>query len=162
MRKLLVLILLFFAMPTSAEILKGSTSYTEQLSGFFGTWHVTSKIESSNNYPKFNKLSVDIWNLSSQGNVLILENELSGASSSIILDDTADNLNGKKLKFTRVKEYNDGKHKYRHIESPEFILDGKIFKGYDTFKVETYSLNGELISVDVVKYKVIGQKIAGD
>lgn len=162
MKRIFVLLLLLFVLPVSAETLRGSTSYTEQLSGFFGTWHVTSKIESSNNYPKFNKLSVDIWNLSGQGNVLILENELSGATSSIQLDEKADNLDGKKLKFTRIKEFSDGKHKYRHVESPEFILDGKIFKGYDTFKVETYSLNGELISVDVVKYKVIGQKIAGD
>ncbi len=162
MKRIFVLILLLFVLPVSAETLKGSTSYTEALKGFFGTWHVTSKIESSNNYPMFNKLSVDIWNLSGQGNVLILENGLTGAISSIQVDNAQSNLDGKKLKFTRVKEFTDGKYKYRHIESPEFILDGDIFKGYDTFKVEKYSLNGGLVSVDVVKYKVIGQKIAGD
>lgn len=145
-----------------SEPLKASTSYTEFVKGFFGTWHVTSKIESSNNYPMFNKLSVDIWNLSGSGNVLILENSLSGATSSIEIDYDPDNLNGKKLKFTRIKEFSDGQYKYKHIETPEFILEGKIFKGYDVFTVEKYTMDGKLLSSDVVKYKVIGQKIAGD
>lgn len=159
---ILVLIFLFFINPVFSEVLKGSTSYDEPLKGFFGTWHVTSKIESSNNYTMFNKMSVDIWNLSGRGNVLILENGLTGATSSIQVENGSSNLDGKKLKFTRTKEFIEGKYKYKHIETPEFVLEGKIFKGYDTFKVEKYDLNNNLISVDVVKYKVIGQKIAGD
>ncbi len=161
MKKILFLILFLLFNPAFAEPLRGSASYTEPMKGFFGTWHVTSKIESSNNYPKFNKLSVDIWNLSGQNNVLILENVLTKAKSSITVDNE-DNLDGKKLKFTRVKEFFEGKYKYKHTETPEFVLEGKIFKGFDTFKVEKYDLNGKLISLDVVKYKVIGQKIAGD
>lgn len=145
-----------------AETLKGSTSFEEPLKGFFGTWHVTSKIESTNNYQMFNKLSVDIWNLSGANNVLILENGLTGAKSTIKVENSEDNLDGKKLKFVRIKEFSDGKYKYRHTETPEFILNGKIFKGFDTFKVEKYDLKNNPVSVDVVKYKVIGQKIAGD
>ena len=149
-------------MPSLAETLKGSTSYDAPFKGFFGTWHVTSKIESSNNYSMFNKMSVDIWNLSGSGNVLILENGLTGAISQIKVDNALSNLDGKKLKFTRVKEFESDGFKYKHIEQPEFILDKDIFRGYDTFKVEKYDLKGNLISVDVVKYKVIGQKIAGE
>lgn len=145
-----------------AEPLRGSASYDAPMKGFFGTWHVTSKIETATNYTMFNKLSVDIWNLSGQGNVLILENALTGAISSIQVENAADNQDGKKLKFVRTKEFTEGNFKYKHIESPEFVLDGKIFRGFDTFRVEKYDLKNNLISVDVVKYKVIGQKIAGD
>ncbi len=145
-----------------AETLKASASYDEPMKGFFGTWHVTSKIESSNNYSMFNKLSVDIWNLSGHGNVLILENGLTGAKSSIQINGSSDNLDGKKLKFVRVKEYKEGNYKYRHTESPEFILEGNIFRGYDTFKVEKFDLDNKLVSTNIVKYKVVGQKIAGD
>ena len=163
MKRILFILLLFFSINLAqAETLKASASYDEPLKGFFGTWHVTSKIESSNNYSMFNKLSVDIWNLSGMGNVLILENGLTGAKSSIQIEKASDNLDGKKLKFTRTKEYNEGNYKYKHTESPEFVLEGNVFKGYDTFKVEKFDLNGNLLSTYIVKYKVVGQKIAGD
>ena len=163
MKKLFLTVLLLITINfAQAETLKGGTSYDEAIKGFFGTWHVTSKIESSNNYSMFNKMSVDIWNLSGAGDVLFLENGLTGAKSSIRLEKATENLDGKTLKFTRIKEYNQNGYKFKHIESPEFILDGKIFRGYDTFTVEKYSFDGSLISRDVVKYKVIGQKIAGD
>lgn len=142
--------------------MRGSTSFTEVPEGFFGTWHVTSKMESATNISMFNKMSVDIWNLSGAGNILILENVLTGASSNIKVEGATDNLDGKKLKFTRVKEFSTEGFRYKHIETPEFVLSGNIFKGYDTFRVEKYDLKNNLISVDVVKYKVVGQKIAGE
>ena len=46
-------------------------------------------------------------------------------------------------------------------ESPEFVLDGNIFRGFDTFIIEKYE-DEKLISKDIVKYKVIGQKISGE
>lgn len=163
MKKIFLFLILFFSvLAVNAETLKGGTSYDELVKGFFGTWHVTSKIESSNNYSMFNKASVDIWNLSGSGNVLFLENGLTGAKSSIYLNEASEDLDGKTLKFVRTKEFNQNGYKFKHIESPEFILDGKIFRGYDTFTVEKYSMDGNLISRDVVKYKVVGQKIAGD
>lgn len=161
MKKLFVFFL-FLAMPVFAETLNASASYEEILQSFFGTWHVTSKLESTNNLSMFNKMSVDIWNLSGVGNVLILENGLTGAKSSIKVENAQNCLDGKKLKFTRVKEFTQGGYKYKHTESPEFILNGKIFRGYDTFKVEKFDLSGNLLSSDIVKYKVVGQKIAGD
>ncbi len=163
MKKIVLILFLFFVMNLAqAQTLKGSTTYEESIKGFYGTWHVTSKIESSNNYSMFNKMSVDIWNLSGTGNVLFLENGLTGAKSSIQMEGSLNKLDGKTLKFVRTKEYTEGGYKYKHIESPEFTLDKKIFKGYDTFTVEKYDMKGNLISKDTVKYKVIGQKIAGD
>ncbi len=159
---LLILFLVLSSNFANCETLKGSTSHTETLKGFFGIWHVTSKIESTNNHKLFNLMSVDIWNLSGAGNVLFLENGLTGAKSSISISEENYDLDGKKLKFVRTKEFTDGKYNYKHTETPEFCLEGNIFRGYDTFKIETFDLSYNPISIDVVKYKVIGQKITGD
>ena len=162
MKKIFLFLLLFLTVNfCHAEALKASLSYDETIKSFFGTWHVTSKIESATNYSLFNKLSVDIWNLSGYGNVLILENALTGAKSSIQTT-TSEDLDGKHLKFTRIKEFKEGNFKYKHTETPEFTLKGDVFKGFDTFTVEKFDNEGHQISVDVVKYKVVGQKIAGD
>lgn len=146
--------------PIRAEVLRGGAVYDEIPKGFFGVWHVTSKMESSNNPSAFNKLSVDIWNLSGYGNVLILENSITGAKSSIQVEPRK-SYDGKSLKFTRVKEEKTGRYKTVQKETPEFVLDGDIFRGFDTYIIEKYEDN-KLISKDIVKYKVVGQKISGE
>jgi len=155
------LAILFFTPPSKAETLKGGAVYDEIPKGFFGTWHVTSKIDYSNNAKMFNPLSVDIWNLSGAGNVLVLENATTGAKSSIQVTSNKGNFDGKTLKFQRTKEKVEGKYKIIQKESPEFVLEGDIFRGFDTFIVEKYE-NNKLISKDIVKYKVIGQKLSGE
>ena len=156
-----ILVLIFNTLFASAEKLKGGTVYDIVPRGFFGTWHVVSKMQSSNNPKIFNKLSVDIWNLSAMGNVLILENAMTGAKSSIQMQPNKGAYDGKTLKFQRIKEEKEGRYKYIQRESPEFVLDGNVFRGYDTYIIEKYEDN-KLISKDVVKYIVIGQKISGE
>ena len=116
MKKIFLAIFLVFILQSfaRAEVLRGGATYDEIPKGFFGVWHVTSKMESSNNPSLFNKLSVDIWNLSGYGNVLILENSMTGAKSSIQVTPQK-NYDGKSLKFTRVKEEIQGKTKTVHI-----------------------------------------------
>lgn len=147
--------------PAFSETLKGGTVYDVIPKGFFGTWKVFSKMESSNNPSIFNKISVDIWNLSGAGNVLVLENALTGAKSSIQVESNQGSFDGKTLKFQRVKEEVSGNIKYVQKESPEFVLEGDTFRGYDTFIVEKYKEN-KLISKDVVKYNVLGKKVSGE
>lgn len=147
--------------PVYAETIRGGTTYDVIPKGFFGTWRVISKMQTSNNPSIFNKFSVDIWNLSGAGNVLVLENAVTGARSSIQVQPTGNSFDGKTLKFQRVKEEISGKYKHIWRETPEFVLNGNIFKGHDTYIVEKYE-NNKLISKDVVKYVVIGQKISGE
>ena len=156
-----ILVLIFNTLFASAETLKGGTVYDIVPRGFFGTWHVVSKMQSSNNPKIFNKLSVDIWNLSAMGNVLILENAMTGAKSSIQMQPNKGAYDGKTLKFQRIKEEKEGRYKYIQRESPEFVLDGNVFRGYDTYIIEKYEDN-KLISKDVVKYIVIRKKISGE
>ena len=156
-----ILVLIFNTLFASAETLKGGTVYDIVPRGFFGTWHVVSKMQSSNNPKIFNKLSVDIWNLSAMGNVLILENAMTGAKSSIQMQPNKGAYDGKTLKFQRIKEEKEGRYKYIQRESPEFVLDGNVFRGYDTYIIEKYEDN-KLISKDVVKYIEIKKKISGE
>ncbi len=161
MRKILIaLVLLFTLNCAQAEVLRATVSKDEIPKGFFGTWHVTSKLSETNNPELFNTISVDIWTLGGYGNTLILENVHTGASSSIQVE-SQKNLDGKTLKFQRVKSNTRGNMKIVQKESPEFRLDGNIFTGYDTYIIERY-VNNKLIQKDVVKYKVVGQKISGD
>lgn len=176
MKKVLIFVLIFTiqaALPQKnfpinplksiayAETLRAGAVYDVIPKGFFGTWKVFSKMESSNNPSMFNKISVDIWNLSGAGNVLVLENAITGAKSSIQIESNKGSYDGKTLKFQRIKEEVSGNIKYIQKESPEFVLDGNTFKGFDTFIVEKYKEN-KLISKDVVKYVVIGKKVSGE
>ncbi len=138
--------------------LRASVSKSEIPEGFFGTWHVTSKLVETNNRELFNTLCVDIWTLGGYGSTLILENNESGATSSITVD-SSKNIDGKTLTFNRYKENYRGDIKIVQKESPTFTLNGNLFTGYDTFIIERYK-GDKLIQKDVVKYKVVGQKIS--
>ena len=155
---LIFLLLIFTGEICTGETIKGSVSEVLVPKGFWGRWHVTSLMDWSNNPEMFNNISVDIWTLSGAGGVLALSNELTGANSSIKI--SKENIEGMKLKFTRTKEEKEGEFTVKHTETPEITLEGDIFKGSDTFIIEKYK-DGKLLSKDVVKYKVVGQKLSG-
>lgn len=145
-------------MQTKAQTLSGGVSSTDVLGEFHGVWHVTSKVVETNNSSMFNKISVDIWQLSGHNNILVLTNPDSGATSSISVKD--ENIAGKTLTFTRVKSEQTRNEKIVYTEIPELTVQGDIFRGYDTYIVERFK-NGSLIKKDVVKYQIVGQKISG-
>lgn len=171
MRRLLILLLVFAGvilsgiLDTEAVSLQGGVSENTINKGFFGTWHVTSKLIESNSSSEFNMLNVHIWNLSGYGNVLILENQFSGARSEIKVDKAIDGPNGgvdgSLLKFKRVQEKGEGANKIVLTETPEITLKGDIFQGYDTFFIEKYK-DGVLYKKEVIKYKIVGQRIIGN
>jgi len=160
-KKICVFILfsiIFSAAKVDAATLSGGVSSTDVLGEFYGTWHVTSKVVETNNPQIFNKMSVDIWQLSGYNNVLVLTNPESGATSSISIEDK--NVNGKTLKFTRVKTERVGGEEIVYTEIPELTIDNRVFKGFDTYIVERYK-NGVLYKKDTIKYKIVGQKMIG-
>jgi len=155
MKKIFLTAFLFFCLVNHcpAEVLRGSVSANDVNIGFMGTWHVTSKLVESTNPARFNPFSVDIWTLSRVNDALILENPVSGAKSQINITE-AEN---KTLKFSRTT-YDDN---VITVETPTLKLDGSIFLGEDTFVFEQYE-GAKLIKKDVVKYKLVGQKISGE
>lgn len=154
----LVLILMLFSL-VNADVLKGGVSEEYIPKGFFGSWGVISKMNSSNNPVVFNQESRDIWNLSGYDNILVLENMESGAHSEIkIKEKTSDN---RTLKFSRQKEVKtaDGKKIYK--ETVEFTLLGNNFSGTDDFIIEHYNEQNKLIKKDEARYSVAGVRISG-
>ena len=159
MKKLfLILTMLVFSL-CSAETLKGGVSQDYIPKGFFGSWGVISKLNSTDNPRVFNYESRDIWTLSGYSNILILENLESGATSQITVKDKS--LDGKTLKFERKKTGKDKGQKVIYREIVEFSLLGNNFSGTDKFIIERYNENNELLRKDNALYRIEGVKISG-
>ena len=158
MRKFILTLICLMMFGASAQILKGGVSEDYIPSGFFGSWGVISKLDSSNNAAIFNMESRDVWMLSGHGNILVLENLESGARSEIEIKDK--NKDGKTLKFERQKTVEKDGNKVIYREIVEFTLLGNNFSGTDDFIVETYD-GINLIKKDCAKYSVAGVKISG-
>ncbi len=156
---LVIFLICLLVFPVKAESLKGGVSEEYIPKGFFGSWGVISKLDSSNNPTLFNYESRDIWMLSGYGNKLLLENLDSGARSEIIVKDK--NKDGKTLKFEREKVTQEGGRKVVYKETVSFMLFGNNFTGTDDFIVERYDSSNELIKKDCAKYSISGVRISG-
>ncbi len=159
MKKIFLILISMLFLTVNADVLKGGVSEEYIPKGFFGSWGVISKMNSSNNPIAFNQESRDIWNLSGYDNTLILENLESGAHSEIkIKEKVSDN---RTLKFSRQKEVKtaDGKKIYK--ETVEFTLLGNNFSGTDDFIIEHYNEENKLIKKDEARYSVAGVRISG-
>jgi len=158
MKKLFLLFFVFITLPLNAQVLRGGV-YEEYIpKGFFGSWGVISKLEDTNNPNLFNYQSRDIWTLSGYGNVLILENLESGATSRIeIKNKASDNI----LKFERSKEKKANNTKIIYREIVQFKLNGNNFSGSDNFIVEEYDADNKIKKINKAKYHVEGVKISG-
>ena len=74
MKKTLLVFLCFLQFSAFSFTLKGSVSEDYIPEGFFGSWGVISKLNTSNTPTMFNYESRDIWTLSGYSNILFLEN----------------------------------------------------------------------------------------
>lgn len=154
---LILFSLLFFT--SQAQTLRGGVSEDYIPKGFFGSWGVISKLDSSNNPMMFNQESRDVWTLSGYDNVLILENLESGAKSEIVIKQK--NKDENSLKFERTKTISTEQGKTIYKEIVEFNLYGKHFSGTDDFSVEKYDLKNKLIEKNEAKYIVSGVRLSG-
>lgn len=158
MKKFLFILICFLFLNVSAFELKGGVVEEYIPKGFFGSWAVISKLDSSNNPSVFNYESRDIWTLSGYNNVLILENLQSGARSEIEIKDKS--TDGKTLTFKREKVVLKGQ-KTIYKETVSFKLMNTNFSGTDEFIVERYNSENKLIKKDIATYHIAGVKISG-
>jgi hypothetical protein len=136
-----------------SSVIKGGVSETKELPNeFYGTWQVNGKLVSSNNFNMFKLKSSDIWVLQKNNNVVTLTNPVTGATSSI----NVDNIRGKTAAFSKTTIT----PQKREYEKPTITVDGDIFYGADEFIMEEYE-NGQLASRTTVRYNIVGQKISG-
>ena len=159
MKKILSILVLFLFFSANAQMLKGGVSEDYIPKGFFGSWGVISKLNSSNNPTLFNYESRDVWMLSGYGNTLILENLESGARSEITIKDKS--VDGKTLKFEREKIVKENGKKVVYKETVSFVLYGNNFSGTDDFVVERYDSDDEFVKKDSAKYVISGVRISG-
>lgn len=159
MKKILLVFVCLLFLFSSAQTLKGGVTEEYIPKGFFGSWGVISKLDSSNNPALFNYESRDIWMLSGYGSTLVLENLESGAHSEITIKDK--NKDGKTLKFQREKTVKQGEGKTVYKEIVSFVLMGNNFSGTDDFIIEKYDSNNKLIKKDCAKYTIAGVRISG-
>lgn len=145
---------LFVPQKIYSKVLNGGISVTDMVpTGFFGAWKVVAVQVSTTNSEMFAPYSVEMWNLFKSGDVITLENPVSGASASITVKDATENT------FTFQRITGDSSEKV--TETASLTLNGDIFYGYDTMSVKYYK-NGKLLKEESVKYKLKAAKISGD
>lgn len=159
---LLLILCLFLMMPALASeqnggyTLKAGVSVIDSVPNtFYGNWRVVSKLQRTNAPAKFNSSSVDLWNLSREGNVLNLSNPFTGASASLTLSQASDS----NIKFTRVSEVQNNQ---RVTEVVELNLHKGYFTGTNTWYWQVMSdVNGQIVSTYTARYSVRGEKLSG-
>jgi len=160
MKKFLLLLICFLFLQVNAQTLKAGVSEDYIPKGFFGSWAVISKLNSSNNPSVFNYESRDIWVLSGYNNILILENQQSGARSEITIEQKS--KDNRTLTFKREKTVNPKSGKIIYKETVSFKLMGPNFSGIDEFVVERYDENNKFIKKDIATYQIAGVRISGE
>jgi len=137
-------------------VLRGTISASKELpKEFYGSWYVYGILVDTDNEPLFKSRIFDIWLLSkntdamSKNDVITLTNPVSGATSSISIQEVKGNTAiFKREKITSFqKEY----------ETAKITINGDSFTGTDTQVFEHYRY-GTLIRKDYAKYEVKGNK----
>lgn len=137
-----------FAFGEETKLLTGGISMVP--TNFYGTWRVVSDKQNSNS-GIFKERSVDLWNLSRTGNVIILNNIFNGAKAQI----TVQEANIRHVIFTK-----NGKQKNKELtDTVEIDIDGDYFTGTDKIELRTY-VDGKIVKTETAGYKIKGEKIS--
>ncbi|MFQ8626776.1 MAG: hypothetical protein ACLSA2_10170 [Candidatus Gastranaerophilaceae bacterium] len=139
----------------SAETLTAGVSKVEMVpNSFYGSWRVIAKIDKQSSNDLFKPQTVDLWNLSREGDVINLNNPFTGASASV----TVDYVNGNIIRFTKTGEYDNKKL----TDTVDLKLNGDTFTGINSLTLETFSIRDKsLIKKDTATYVLRGEKISG-
>lgn len=153
MKKLFVILfMVFLSFCANAQTLKGGV-YEEYIpNGFFGSWGVITKLQSTNSPNLFNYQSKDIWTLSGYNNILILDNFKTGATSKIEIKEKSI---PDTLKFDRKIK----KDKTIRREIVEFKLNGNKFSGTYKYIIEKYNEKNILLERNEAIYSAQGVKL---
>lgn len=157
MRKVFIFLLIYcFILPVNAAILEAGVSVNEIPKEFFGSWRVNGKLDRTDSYSRFRAQSIDFWNLSRKGDIVRLENPMSGADAEISIQTVENNL----IIFVRKTPYDTNKVL---TDTVNIRLDGNNFSGINTLKLEQFSLvDGHLMKTENALYKIEGEKLSGE
>jgi len=122
--------------------------------GFFGTWRVVSNLVETQYPANFKQNGVDIWNLYTQNNVIILCNPFSGANAQISIKNAGKTF----IQFSKTGKYEDK----ILTDKVSINIQGDSFTGIDEIKLETLSgVDGSVIKTQTAKYAIKGERISG-
>lgn len=135
--------------------LKAGVSVVEQVpNSFYGNWRVTATLEDTTSPQKFKPQSVDMWNLSREGDVINLCNPFTGASASI----TVSYVDNSIIKFSKTGDYENKKL----TDTVELKLEGDNFTGINKLTLETISdVDKSVLKKETAVYVLKGEKISG-
>jgi hypothetical protein len=147
--------ILFCAMPenlTAQEVLQGSVVAVPN--SMFGLWRVVSKRIDTDSPITFKEKGTDLWNLSSELNVIKISNPFSGAQAEIKVD----SVNNKTVTFTKTSKSGNK----TLVDKVTITIEEEAFEGVDELELQTISnVSGQIIKTETAKYNIYGEKIAG-
>lgn len=121
----------------------------------FGEWRVYSELIYTDSNGRFKKNNVDLWNISRNNSVIILENPFSGAKASISVKE----VDGNRVVFEKQGIYDN----QNLNDTVELTVNGDFFTGYNFLILNTISeLDGHLLKSQNAKYSLKGEKISGN
>ena len=136
----------------SQTILQGSVEKVPD--GFFGSWNVVSKLVETDSPATFKQKGVDIWNLYTENDVIILCNPFSGARAKVSINNAGKSF----IQFSKTGKY-DGR---KLTDKVSINIQGDSFTGVDEIKLETFSdVDGSIIKTQTAKYAIKGERISG-
>ncbi len=140
----------FCAVAGEPNLLVGEVSMVPKT--FYGTWRVVSERVETNSPATFQKKGLDLWNLSRFDDVITLCNLFNGAKAEIIIK----NADSKHVIFTKHSNY----RQKTLDDTVEITIEGENFSGVNTLELNTL-VDGKITKTETAKYKLKGEKIAG-
>lgn len=121
---------------------------------FYGSWKVEATRDANDlNSSLYTLNDTQLWILKRKGELLVLANPLSGAISSMSIND----IKNKNVKFSKITIYPDMKM----IEELSLTINDNTFLGIDKITLKYYE-NGKIVKQDNIEYKLKGKKITLD
>ena len=157
MKKILIILLtLLIPQIVQAEVIEAGISLDLIPRNLYGSWRVQAKLEQTNAPRRYRPQSLDFWNLSRAGEIIELDNPMSGANAKISIEAVEGNL----VVFSKKQAYDDNKVL---TDTVTIRLNGDKFNGLNTLKLEHFSLiDNHLIKTETATYLITGEKVAGE
>ena len=157
MKKLILIIYAFIFLQTAqAETIKAGISVEHVPKALYGSWRVSAKLDRTNAPRTFKPQSLDFWNLSRLGDIIELNNPMSGANAEVSVQTVEGNI----VVFSKRLPYDDNKIL---TDTVTIRLNQNTFSGINQLKLEHFSLiDNHLMKTQTATYHIKGEKISGD
>ena len=153
MKKIFLLFfILFFTLETQGAVLESGISIEYIPKALFGSWRVSAQLDKTNSPQFFKPQSLDFWNLSRVGDVVKLDNPMSGANAEIRVETVEGNI----IVFSKRLPYDGNKVL---TDTVSIRLEDNKFSGINTLRLETFSLiDNHLMKTQTATYHIKGEK----